>query len=103
MSSNSSLRERKVHQSDKPSSEKTTEPEQASGRDKADRRPPITRLDIARLIVGVLLINVSLSYFITGNSFVWGYRAWWLQPGALAQFFVCLPISRTLSKMMVLV
>jgi hypothetical protein len=98
MSSNQNLRERKAHQSDKPLSEKIAEPVPAPQRDIAEDLPPITGLDIARLIVGLLLVNVLLSYFITGDSYTWGYRAWWLRPRTLYQFFVRLPNFSYLSN-----
>lgn len=58
---------------DKPSSTRRTKDE-----------PSISTIDILRIIVGLLLLQSLLSYFITGDSFVWNYRAWWLRPKALA-------------------
>lgn len=40
-------------------------------------------LDGLRIIVGLLLLNCLLSYFITGDSFLWGYKPWWIRPNAL--------------------
>lgn len=49
---------------------------------------PITTLDIIRLLFGLLLLNFLLSYFITGDSFIWGYQLWWLRPRVIMNMFV---------------
>ena len=46
-------------------------------------------LDIIRVLGGVLLLNSVLSYFITGDSVLWGYRPWWTRPGPVRTFWVC--------------
>ncbi|KAI9709113.1 MAG: hypothetical protein M1820_003559 [Bogoriella megaspora] len=40
-------------------------------------------LDILRVLGGVLLLNSVLSYFVTGDSVLWGYRPWWTRIGPL--------------------
>ncbi|CAK3864634.1 cytochrome b5 [Lecanosticta acicola] len=55
----------------------------ASKKDDHQQSTGITLLDGLRILVGLLLLNVLLSYFITGDSFFWGHRAWWTRPNAL--------------------
>ncbi|KAI9660488.1 MAG: hypothetical protein M1821_009838 [Bathelium mastoideum] len=43
-------------------------------------------LDVLRVLGGVLLLNTVLSYFITGDSVLWGYRPWWTRQGPLKAF-----------------
>jgi hypothetical protein len=45
--------------------------------------PPITILDCFRLIFGLLLLNSLLSYFVTGDSYLWNYNPWWIRPKAI--------------------
>ena len=40
-------------------------------------------LDILRMLGGLILLNTVLSYFITGDSILWGYRPWWTRTGPL--------------------
>lgn len=44
-------------------------------------------LDILRLLGGLLLLNCSLSYFITNDSLLWGWRPWFVRPRALLQWW----------------
>lgn len=53
-----------------------------------DAHPTITLLDGLRILVGLALLSGLLSYFVTGNSVVWGYNAWWTQPKAVAASLV---------------
>lgn len=53
-----------------------------------DANPTITLLDGLRILVGLALLSGLLSYFVTGNSVVWGYNAWWTQPKAVAASLV---------------
>ncbi|KAI9846632.1 MAG: hypothetical protein M1838_001209, partial [Thelocarpon superellum] len=40
-------------------------------------------LDIFRLLTGLLILNSALSYFVTNDSLIWGYKTHWLRPGAI--------------------
>ncbi|KAL8727629.1 MAG: hypothetical protein Q9166_005937 [cf. Caloplaca sp. 2 TL-2023] len=40
-------------------------------------------LDILRLILAGLLLSTTLSYFITSDSFTWGYRPVWTRPARI--------------------
>lgn len=53
-----------------------------------DAHPTITLLDGLRILVGLALLSGLLSYFVTGNSVVWGYNAWWTQPKAVVASLV---------------
>lgn len=53
-----------------------------------DAHPTVTLLDGLRILVGLALLSGLLSYFVTGNSVVWGYNAWWTQPKAVAASLV---------------
>jgi predicted heme/steroid binding protein len=54
----------------------------------------ITLLDILRLLTGLALLSVALSYFITGDSLLWGYKPWFLSIPQLKSY-VQGPISLT--------
>ena len=45
-------------------------------------------IDLLRVLGGVLLVNASMSYFVTGESVTWGWRPWWSQPQQLAVWWV---------------
>nr|POE73066.1 membrane steroid-binding protein 2 [Quercus suber] len=47
----------------------------------------ITKLDILRLIAGLLVLNFLLSYFITSSSFTWNYNPQFLRPAVIRQYF----------------
>ncbi len=47
----------------------------------------LSLLDILRILAGLLILNSSLSYFITNDSFLWGYRPWFLQPRHIARWW----------------
>lgn len=58
--------------------------------------PPrrFTLLDVLRLITGLALLSIALSYFITGNSLLWGWSPWFLSATQL-QAYLRGPISLT--------
>ncbi|KAF2720669.1 putative heme/steroid binding domain protein [Polychaeton citri CBS 116435] len=43
----------------------------------------ITLLDVVRVIGGLLLISCLLSYLITNDSFLWGWRPWFVRPNVI--------------------
>ncbi|PNS18260.1 Membrane steroid-binding protein 1 [Sphaceloma murrayae] len=43
----------------------------------------VSFVDILRILGGLALLNTALSYYITGDSFLWGHRPWWVKPGRL--------------------
>lgn len=49
-----------------------------------DAHPGITLVDGLRIVFGLILLSGLLSYFVTGDSVVWGYNAWWTKPRAVA-------------------
>ena len=54
----------------------------------ADENKPLSTLDILRILLGLLLLNSLLSYFITSDSFLWGYRPWFVRPQEVMRYFV---------------
>ncbi|KAI5308739.1 hypothetical protein KEM55_004982 [Ascosphaera atra] len=62
--------------------------------DDEDDAPGISLLDILRLIAVAFFTSCALSYMVTHNSFIWGYKApWWTRPSVVARYFVCLRIE----------
>nr|POE86501.1 membrane steroid-binding protein 2 [Quercus suber] len=47
----------------------------------------ITKLDILRLVAGLLVLNCLLSYFVTSSSFTWNYNPQFLRPAVIRQYF----------------
>jgi hypothetical protein len=47
--------------------------------------------DIFRILAGILLLNFALSFFITGNSLLWGYTPWWSRWGVIRVKLVLSP------------
>ncbi|KAI4091223.1 MAG: hypothetical protein LQ344_004215 [Seirophora lacunosa] len=40
-------------------------------------------LDLVRLLLGLLLLSATLSYFVTSSSLTWGYRPAWSRPARI--------------------
>lgn len=40
-------------------------------------------VDGLRVIAGLFLLSSLVSYFVTGDSFIWNYNAWWTNPRSL--------------------
>ncbi|KAF7193175.1 Cytochrome P450 regulator dap1, partial [Pseudocercospora fuligena] len=55
-----------------------------SSKAKIEEEASLGVLDGLRILAGLLVLNCLLSYFVTGNSFLWNYRPWWSRPNALA-------------------
>ncbi|KAK5128818.1 hypothetical protein LTR85_000151 [Meristemomyces frigidus] len=43
-------------------------------------------VDILRLLAGLFLLNCLLSYFITNDSVLWGWRPWFIRPGVVMRY-----------------
>ena len=56
--------------------------------------PWFSLLDVLRILTGLTVLSVSLSYFITGSSLLWGWNPWFLSP-AQVQSYLRGPISLT--------
>jgi hypothetical protein len=50
-------------------------------------------MDILRIVGGLFLLNCLLSYFITNDSVLWGWRPWFVRPGVVMRYLVS-PIYR---------
>src|ERR1700761_992880 len=44
-------------------------------------------MDVIRIIAGLFLLNCLLSYFITGDSMLWGWRPWFVRPSIVMRYF----------------
>lgn len=65
------------------------------------RRPTrISLLDILRLLAGALLLSGTLSYLITQESLLWGWRPAFTRPARIRAFLVRFP--PTLSSLIIL-
>lgn len=59
----------------------------------------VSVIDVLRILGGLLLLNCLLSYFITNDSVLWGWRPWFVRPNALMArivrriFFIAEPTS----------
>lgn len=51
-------------------------------------------MDILRIVGGLFLLNCLLSYFITNDSVLWGWRPWFVRPGVVKSYFVSLTESK---------
>ena len=51
-------------------------------------------LDVLRVLGGLFLLSSTLSYFITGNSILWGYRPAITRPARIKAWLVrhCTPL-----------
>lgn len=48
----------------------------------------VSVVDILRILGGLFLLNCLLSYFITNDSVLWGYRPWYVRPNELMRYIV---------------
>lgn len=53
-----------------------------------EKKQSISVLDILRLIAGLIVLNCALSYFITNDSFLWGWKPWFVRPKAVMRWWV---------------
>lgn len=45
-------------------------------------------LDVLRMLAGLLLLSCLLSYFVTNDSFLWGWRPWFVRPALVVRYLV---------------
>src|ERR1700712_6098737 len=55
-------------------------------------------MDILRILGGLFLLNCLLSYFITNDSMLWGWRPWFVRPGVVMRYFVSLSRASTRNR-----
>ena len=48
----------------------------------------LSLLDVLRVLGGLFLLSGTLSYFITGNSILWGYRPAFTRPARIKAWLV---------------
>lgn len=56
-------------------------------RDRSDENASLSVLDIVRIILGLVLLNCLLSYFVTNDSLLWGWRPWFVRPAVVARWW----------------
>lgn len=86
MSSQADLRERTTAKADPAKATSKDVPIQRSSEKSGAAGVGVT--DVLRIIGGLFLLNCLLSYFITNDSVLWGYRPWFVRPGVVARYFV---------------
>jgi len=52
-------------------------------------------MDTLRIVGGLFLLNCLLSYFVTNDSVLWGWRPWFVRPGAVMSYVVSLTWENT--------
>ena len=57
-----------------------------SKRSQAQETISLSVIDIIRIVAGLLLLNSLLSYFVTNDSYTWGYRPWFIRPKVLTRW-----------------
>lgn len=63
----------------------TTNSSQTQGKAKGGG---VSVTDVLRILGGLFLLNCLLSYFITNDSVLWGYRPWFVRPGLVMRYVV---------------
>ena len=51
----------------------------------------LSLFDVFRILAGLFLLSSTLSYFVTGNSILWGYRPAITRPARVRAWLVRLP------------
>lgn len=46
----------------------------------------ISVLDILRILGGAVLLSSALSFFVTGDSILWGFRPWYTRPDQILRW-----------------
>ena len=60
----------------------------SSKKETAPKNGGVGVMDILRIVGGLFLLNCLLSYFITNDSVLWGWRPWFVRPGVVKSYFV---------------
>ncbi|KAK5129474.1 hypothetical protein LTR08_003234 [Meristemomyces frigidus] len=53
---------------------------------KAKREHGVGVVDILRILGGLFLLNCLLSYFVTNDSVLWGWRPWFVRPNVVMRY-----------------
>lgn len=70
------------------SPQSTPQEKQDTAVEPEDQEPVISLLDVVRIVLTLLVGSAALSYYITsGESFLWNYSPWFLNPVALQSYF----------------
>jgi isoprenylcysteine carboxyl methyltransferase (ICMT) family protein YpbQ len=90
MSSDSGLRNRGEKVKISTSAEK-----KSKARNGSSKNGGVGVMDVLRILGGLFLLNCLLSYFITNDSVLWGWRPWFVRPGQVMRYFVSLELVRS--------
>ncbi|TKA70342.1 hypothetical protein B0A55_07417 [Friedmanniomyces simplex] len=71
----------------KPASDTNGNPPKPTSTPKQKSKSSLSISDILRILGGLLLLNCLLSYFITNDSLLWGWRPWFIRPGPITRYF----------------
>jgi hypothetical protein len=45
-------------------------------------------LDIVKILLAFITVSSALSWFVIGDSVLWGYSPWWSRPDVVLSYFV---------------
>lgn len=93
MSSDHTVRNRAGNQdlradTQKSESSAATTSAKSTGKRSTPKNGGVGVMDILRVVGGLFLLNCLLSYFITNDSVLWGWRPWFVRPGVVKSYFV---------------
>ncbi|KAK2772176.1 hypothetical protein FQN53_004707 [Emmonsiellopsis sp. PD_33] len=80
------------------SAESESESESASANEESANPRVLSILDVLRIIFLLFLSSSALSYYVTTNSFLWGYKPWFTKWPAVVSYFRG-PITLTPSQL----
>lgn len=62
----------------------------SKGKTSTSKNGGVGVMDVLRILGGLFLLNCLLSYFITNDSVLWGWRPWFIRPGVVMRYVVSL-------------
>jgi hypothetical protein len=70
---------------DKPSSKKPQREADSDYEEDTDAAPArwFSVLDVVRVLLGLLLLSSAMSWFVHGDSLLWGWKPWWANVNAV--------------------
>ena len=76
--------------SDKPSSKKPQREDDSDYEEDRDAAPArrFSVLDVVRVLLGLLLLSSAMSWFVHGDSLLWGWKPWFANVGAVHSWIV---------------
>jgi hypothetical protein len=68
----------------------TRDADYAEDKDEAPLRG-FSVLDVTRVLLGILLLSSAMSWFVHGDSLLWGWKPWWANIDAVRSWAVSPP------------